>query len=152
MARARMCEFPDDLYYDVELDVWAKRLEDGMIVLGMTDPAQTRAGKVLHIRARVGRSVSAGKACASIESAKWVGAFPTPLDGTIVEANPVVLADPNTVNRDPYGDGWIVKLVPDRSEWPQEALLPCDEAVVRYEEKLREAELTCLRCLPPQEA
>ena len=67
------CEIPEDLYYDIEHDVWI-RFEGDVAVLGMTDVAQTRCGKFAAISFRdVGKKVSQGKTLATIESAKWVG-------------------------------------------------------------------------------
>lgn len=149
MARVRMCEFPDDLWFDVEKDVWARRLPDNTLQLGMTDPAQTRAGKILHVRARVGKTVEAGKSLATIESGKWVGPFPAPVRGKIITFNPEVAKDPNIINQSPYEQGWIVQIEPSDSAWPQPNLLPADQAALLYEDKLREEGLTCMRCLPP---
>ncbi|MBE3551815.1 MAG: glycine cleavage system protein H [Kyrpidia tusciae] len=152
MARVMMCEFPDDLWYDVELDVWVKRLEDNTVLLGMTDPAQTRAGKILQIRARVGKVVGAGKSVATVESGKWVGPITSPLQGKVLRLNPAVAEDPNVINRSPYEEGWIVQMEPSSQEWPQGNLLPADRAVPLFEQKLREEGLTCLRCIPSDES
>lgn len=149
MARVRMCEIPDDLWFDVELDVWAKHLGDNTVLLGMTDPAQTRAGRILHVRARVGKRVEVGKSLATVESGKWVGPFPSPLKGTVLVLNPLVAADPNMINRSPYEQGWIVHLQPHQPDWPQGNLLLGPEAVKLYEKKLNDEGLTCIRCLPP---
>lgn len=149
MARVRMCEFPDDLWFDVDRDVWARRLDDNTVQLGMTDPAQTRAGKVLHVRARVGKTVEEGKSLATIESGKWVGPFPAPIRGKILTFNPVVANNPNLINISPYEEGWIVQLEPSNQDWPQANLKPADEAAGLYEAKLREEGLTCMRCIPP---
>ena len=149
MARVRMCEFPDDLYFDVDLDVWARQLEDGTVYLGMTDPAQTRAGKVLHVRARVGKVVNAKKSLATIESGKWVGPFPAPFRATVLALNPQVAADPNIINISPYEQGWIVQVKPEIEDWPQENLILGSAAASHYEEKLKAEGLTCVRCVPP---
>ena len=81
------CDIPEDLTYDIEHDVWV-RFDADIAVLGMTDVAQTRCGKVAAISFRdVGKRVLQGKALATIESAKWVGPFPAPFSCEIVEAN-----------------------------------------------------------------
>jgi glycine cleavage system H protein len=81
------CDIPEDLYYDIERDVWI-RYQGDVAVLGMTDVAQTRCGKVTAISFRdVGKSVAQGKALATIESAKWVGPFPAPFSCEIVATN-----------------------------------------------------------------
>ncbi len=84
----RGCEFPADRYYDVERDVWVRRDEDGFVTMGMTDPAQAQCGKFVHIRFKAaGRMLQRGQSAATIESAKWVGPFPTPLSGEIIATN-----------------------------------------------------------------
>jgi glycine cleavage system H protein len=80
MSVYRGCDIPPDLLYDVDRDVWVRPMPDGTITLGMTDAAQTRSGKVLHIHfKKPGRHLDAGQSTATIESAKWAGPFPTPV-------------------------------------------------------------------------
>lgn len=153
MAYVYACELPDDMWFDVEQDVWIKPNGDGTVRMGMTDPAQTRAGKILQIRIRAGKTVKQGKSMATVESGKWVGPVPVPFAGVILEANAVVSADPNMINRDPYGAGWLVVFRPEapESEWPTIGLKRGDQAVEAYRVKLSEEKLTCLRCEPPVE-
>lgn len=145
MAFVFACELPDDLWFDVERDVWVGEVGDGLVRMGMTDPAQTRAGRILYVRARAGKHVVAGKSLATVESAKWVGPVPSPLDGTVTNANNAVLADPNVINRDPYGAGWLVQFRPDVS-MDRTGLLRGKEALAAYRLKLKTEGLTCLRC------
>lgn len=144
----RGCEIPPDLLYDVERDVWVRPLDDGLLAMGMTDPAQTRAGKFLHIQfKRAGRHLDAGQSAATIETAKWAGPFPTPVAGTIVETNEAAYAaDILVANRDPYGAGWIVRLQPDT--WPaaDAGLVTGPEAQARYTERIDQLDLSCFRC------
>ncbi|PSR21207.1 MAG: glycine cleavage system protein H [Sulfobacillus acidophilus] len=147
MAFVYACELPDHLWFDVERDVWVQPWEDGTVRLGMTDPAQTRAGRIVYVRVRVGRTIAAGKSVATIESGKWVGPFPSPLSGTVLSANPKVMADPNVINRDPYGQGWLVQLRPSDATWREASGLLCgSDAVSAYRTKLAAEGLTCLRC------
>lgn len=148
MTAYRGCDIPPDLLYDVPRDVWVRPMPDGSITLGMTDAAQTRSGKVLHILfKKPGRHVDAGQSVATIESAKWAGPFPTPVAGTIVETNETTFAsDVLIANRDPYGTGWISRLQPDA--WPvaDAGLVTGDEAIGRYKTRIDELELSCFRC------
>ena len=103
MNVVRGCELPVDVSYDVERDVWVRRTGQD-IVCGMTDVAQTRCGKIvsLHFRRR-GRVTARGASLCTIESAKWVGPFPAPLTGEIMDTNATGFAtDPLMVNTDPY--------------------------------------------------
>ncbi len=144
----RGCEIPPDLWYDVPRDVWLRPDANGTVTLGMTDPAQTRAGKVLHILfKKVGRRIEAGQSAATIETAKWAGPFPTPVGGTVVATNAEAFAaDILVANRDPYGLGWLVRL--DLDAWEPEAsgLITGAPAVERYEQRIEELGVSCFRC------
>ncbi len=144
----RGCDIPPELLYDIERDVWIRPLEDGTLSMGMTDPAQTRAGRFLHILfKKVGRHLEAGQSAATIETAKWAGPFPTPVAGTLVETNDEAYrADILLANRDPYRSGWMVRLEPD--QWPTATteLLTGPEAVARYRSRIDLLDLNCMRC------
>ena len=110
MTTANGCDLPDDLYYFVEKHIWV-RPEGEEVVMGLTDVAQHLAGKVIAVTIKkVGRSLSKGQSAATVESSKWVGPVPTPVSGEIVAANADLVADPELINRDCYGAGWVVRL------------------------------------------
>lgn len=116
MTRIRGCEVPEELYYWVEKHVWARDEGDGLLSIGVTDTAQHLAARVVAITTKkVGRQVERGQSVATLESGKWVGPVPAPVDGEIVEVNPAMTTDPTVVNSDPYGAGWIVKF--RASDW-----------------------------------
>ena len=148
MAFVFACEFPEDLWYQVDMDVWLRDLGDGSLTLGMTDPAVTRSGRIVHISARVGRQAKAGQRVVTVESSKWVGPVPAPVAGTVLEVNPDVLADPNLVNRDPYARGWLVRLRPEEGPGglAAQGLLRGEAAISPYAEKLRLTQVGCIRC------
>jgi glycine cleavage system H protein len=142
------CEIPEDLYYDIERDVWI-RFEDDIAVLGMTDVAQTRCGKFAAISFRnVGKTVVQGKALATIESAKWVGPFPAPFSCEIVATNEdgfarnILLA-----NKEPYTTGWLVKVRPTDLNHERGHLVTGTEAVEKYKVRIQELKINCLRCI-----
>ncbi len=141
------CDIPEDLYYDVERDVWI-RFEDGVAVLGMTDPAQTRCGKLVAIRfKRPGKVVKQGKALATIESGKWVGPFPAPFTCEIVATNEEAFArDILLANKDPYGEGWLFKVRPLDLEAEGGHLVTGEEATRRYMERIEALDIKCFRC------
>jgi glycine cleavage system H protein len=148
MSSYRACDLPDELFYDVPRDVWVRPLADGSLELGMTDPAQTRSGKILHILfKKPGRHLDAGQSAATIETAKWAGPFATPVAGTVVATNEAAfVADILVANRDPYGAGWIVRLDPDAWRPQEQGLATGADALARYEARIDELGLTCLRC------
>jgi glycine cleavage system H protein len=148
MTAWRGCEIPDGLWFDVPHDVWLDPLADGSVRLGMTDVAQTRAGKLLAILfKKPGRHIAAGQSAATIESAKWAGPFSVPIAGTIVEANEEAFAaDILVANRDPYGAGWIVRVEPDTWQPLGAGLVTGDAASAAYEVRIDELDLSCFRC------
>jgi glycine cleavage system H protein len=147
MAVIQGCELPADVLYDVEQDVWVRR-EGDLVVCGMTDVAQTRCGKIVTLRfRRAGRVVERGRSLCTVESAKWVGPFPSPVSGELVETNAAGFeADPLMVNTDPYGHGWLARLRPSRPEQELPLLLAGDAAVSAYAARIADLEVRCYRC------
>ena len=147
-AAYRGCEIPPDLLYDIERDVWVRPGPDRTLTMGMTDPAQSRSGKFLHIQfKKVGRHLDAGQSAATIETAKWAGPFPTPVAGTVMETNEAAYrADILIANRDPYGAGWIVRLEPDEWPAPTFGLVTGPAAVARYRARIDLIGISCFRC------
>jgi glycine cleavage system H protein len=142
------CDIPEDLYYDIERDVWI-RFEGDIAVLGMTDVAQTRCGRIAAISFKaVGRKVVQGKTLATVESAKWVGPFPAPFSCEIVETNEDGFAkDPLLANKEPYTTGWLVKVRPTNLESERGHLVTGEKAVEKYRERIKELKVNCLRCI-----
>jgi glycine cleavage system H protein len=102
-------ECPEDLYYDEKHD-WA-RVEDGVVVQGMTDFGQRIAQEIVFVEMpRVGRQVEQGETFMSMESGKWVGRIPAIVSGKILEANEELEWEPMLVNESPYHEGWLVKI------------------------------------------
>ena len=120
MASVKNCNLPDDLYYSVENNVWVRKDADGTVTVGMTAYACALAGEVVaYTPKKVGRSVELNKSAATIESGKWVGPVKTPVAGEVAAINDAVTANPKSINADPYGKGWLVKLKP--SNWDADA-------------------------------
>jgi glycine cleavage system H protein len=142
------CDIPEDLYYDIERDVWI-RFENEIAVLGVTDVAQTRCGKFAAISFRnLGKKVAQGKTLATIESAKWVGPFPAPFSCEIVETNENGFAkDILLANKEPYTTGWLVKVRPTDLENERGHLMTGEAAAERYKERINELKVNCLRCI-----
>ena len=142
------CDIPEDLYYDIERDVWI-RFNGDLATLGMTDVAQTRCGKFAAVSFRdVGKKVAQGKTLATIESAKWVGPFPAPFSCEIVEVNESGFArDILLANKDPYGIGWLVKVRPMNLEAESSHLVTGEAAAEKYKERIKELKVNCLRCI-----
>ena len=104
-------EYPDDLRYTKEHE-WA-RLEGGVVRIGITDFAQDALGDVVYVDLPdVGTVVHAAQAFAEVESTKSVSDVFSPVEGSIVQRNPLVEEHPELVNEQPYGDGWLVVVTP----------------------------------------
>lgn len=142
------CDIPEDLYYDIEHDVWI-RFEGDVAVLGMTDVAQTHCGKIAAISFRdVGKKVQQGKTLATIESAKWVGPFPAPFSCEIMAVNEEgFVRDILLANKEPYTLGWLVKVRPTNLEAERGHLVTGQEAAEKYKERIKELKINCLRCI-----
>ena len=142
MATVRGCNIPENLYYWVEKHAWALPMDDGTVKIGITDVAQNLAKGIVNATPKdAGRTVQKGKSAGTLESGKWVGPVTSPITGEIVEVNEAVKAKPSTINSDPYGEGWFVKLKP--ADWAGEsaALLTGDAAVAAYQKFMEEQNL-----------
>jgi glycine cleavage system H protein len=101
--------YPEDLLYHEEHD-WA-RVDGDAAVFGITWYAQDALGEVVFFDApSVGTELSKGQSYAEIESVKAVSDVIAPLSGKITEVNEALGQTPETVNEDPYGEGWLVKV------------------------------------------
>jgi glycine cleavage system H protein len=102
-------DYPDELLYHPEHD-WA-RIEDGEAVFGITWYAQDLLGELVFFDPpEVGAEVSADQPYAELESVKAVSDVYAPLSGEIIAVNDALADAPETINGDPYGDGWLVKV------------------------------------------
>jgi glycine cleavage system H protein len=101
--------YPDELRYHSEHD-WA-RVEDGEATLGITWFAQDALGELVHYEPpEEGAEVKRGSSYGEVESVKAVSDLIAPLSGVVAEVNEKVVAGPETVNEDPYGDGWLIRI------------------------------------------
>ena len=104
-----MSAVPADLQYTAEHE-WV-RLEGDVATVGITQYAADALGDVVYVDLpKVGAALAAGSIVGEVESTKSVGELYAPLDGEVVEANSAVVDAPETINSDPYGDGWLVKV------------------------------------------
>ena len=101
--------YPDDLLYHPEHD-WA-RVDGDEAVLGITWFAQDALGELVHFEApEAGVSVTKDEAYGEVESVKAVSDVVAPLSGEILEVNVRAIEEPELVNEDPYGEGWLVRI------------------------------------------
>jgi glycine cleavage system H protein len=104
-------DIPPDLRYSADHE-WV-RVEEGRVRVGITDYAQDALGDVVFVDLpEVGRQVERGTSCSEVESTKSVSEIYAPVTGTVVEVNTELADNPQRLNEDPYGDGWIFVLEP----------------------------------------
>jgi glycine cleavage system H protein len=119
--------YPEELHYHREHD-WV-RIQDGEAVLGITWYAQDALGELVHYEApEVGATVTKDSSYGEVESVKAVSEVIAPLSGEVIEVNQTVVDAPETVNEDPYGDGWLIRI---RLTSPEESETLLDVAAYR---------------------
>ena len=121
-----MTNIPTDLHYTPEHE-WVKVIDGTTIRFGITDYAQDALGDIVFADLpKVGSSISAGSSCGEVESTKSVSEIYAPVDGTIASANSVIESAPETLNSDPYGNGWIAEVKVSSSTDAVSGLLDAD--------------------------
>jgi glycine cleavage system H protein len=124
-------EFPPELYYD-RTHNWA-RVEREVVVQGMTAFGQRLAGEIVYVEPAVaGRKVKQGQPVFSIESGKWVGRINAAVGGEVIAFNIELDAQPDLVNKEPYGRGWMVRIRPDSLEADLARLARPDEEYMEF--------------------
>lgn len=101
-----MSDIPADLHYTSDHE-WV-RSNGSLLTVGITAYAADALGDVVYVdHPAVGSSVTAGAIVGEVESTKSVGEIFAPVSGTVTETNQAVVDDPELINRDPYGEGWL---------------------------------------------
>ena len=107
-----MSELPGDLRYTKEHE-WLRQEEDGSVTIGITDHAQSALGDLVYVELpEEGQELEEGGEMAVVESVKAASDVYAPVAGSIVEVNAALADDPEKINADPYGEGWIVRIQP----------------------------------------
>ena len=107
-----MSQIPADLKY-AKSHEWTRLLPDGTVEIGITDHAQAALGDLVVVDVpEVGRTLAAGEGCAVVESVKAASDVYAPIAGTVVAANTALGTAPELVNRDCYGQGWMLRVQP----------------------------------------
>lgn len=105
-----MSNIPNELRY-AESHEWVRVEADGTAVVGITDPAQDALGDLVYVELpEVGANLSAGDEAGVVESVKAASDIYAPVAGEVIAVNEALNDSPETVNSDPYGEGWLFKL------------------------------------------
>ena len=107
------CVFPDDILYDLDNLVWARKKAGNVLVIGITSILSAIAGRISAIQLKdVNTSIRRGKNLGTIESGRYFGAVRAPVAGKIVAVNHELFSNPKLANDSPYGKGWFIALSP----------------------------------------
>jgi len=107
-----MSNIPAELRY-AKSHEWLKRESDGTVTIGITDYAQNSLGDITYVQApKVGAALKAGETFGVVESVKAASDLYAPVAGSVVAINTALESAPETVNRAPYAEGWMLKLKP----------------------------------------
>ncbi len=107
-----MSELPGDLQYTKEHE-WLRQEEDGSVTIGITDHAQSALGDLVYVELpEVGQDLDLDGEMAVVESVKAASDVYAPITGSVLAVNDGLADDPERINSDPYGEGWIVRLQP----------------------------------------
>lgn len=107
------CIFPDDLRYDLDNLVWARKDANNVLIIGITSILSAIAGKISAVKIKdVDTTVMRGKNVATIESGRYFGAVRSPVAGKILAINHELISNPKLANDSPYEKGWFIALAP----------------------------------------
>lgn len=121
-----MSELPGDLLYSSDHE-WLRREDDGSVTVGITDHAQNALGDLVYVELpEIDQELDAEGEMAVVESVKAASDVYSPVSGTVIAVNHALADDPEKINADPYGDGWIVRIRPE-SDIDEGDLLTPDE-------------------------
>ena len=117
-----MSDIPKDLKY-VESHEWLQELEDGNWRIGITDHAQALLGELVFIEMpEIDSEINAGDACGIVESVKAASDIYAPISGVVVSINEGLEDEPDLINTDCYGDGWLFEMTPSDDTQIQQLL------------------------------
>jgi len=118
LAHIQDHEFPEQLYYDVENQIWYAPLPDGTLRAGFTNWAAALMGEILVFTPkRLNHGFERNRWFAMVEGGKWVGAARAGFDGTVVAHNEALVRKPELLTRDAFGEGWMLIVRPADDNW-----------------------------------
>lgn len=110
-------DYPDDLHYWLERDLWCRRLDSGLVQVGITTFGVHISGDFYMARPKpAGTALQQGQTLAVVELSKSVIAIKTPVSGIVREVNPLLEDTPEVIHQDPYGRGWLATIEPTQWE------------------------------------
>jgi len=130
-----MSDIPDNLYYTNSHE-WVRKVDDGSVVIGITDHAQAALGDMVFVELpEAGAVFEAGADLAVVESVKAASDVYAPLGGEVQESNTALADTPELINSDPYGEAWFIRLMPADAAALDGLLSPDEYAAVVAEDE-----------------
>lgn len=121
-----MSDLPGDLLFTKDHE-WLRREDDGSVTIGITDHAQSALGDLVYVELpEVGQDVEDAGEMAVVESVKAASDVYAPIAGSVAAVNEDLADNPEAINTDPYGDGWIVRMTPSDGIDESELMTPDD--------------------------
>lgn len=112
--------FPENLFYDLDNQIWYEPLPDGAVRVGFTPFAVSLMGDVLVFTPkRIGRDFEPDRSFATIEGGKWIGSARAAFAGAVVGHNDVLTRKPEILQQDAFGEGWMLLVRPKDLDWRQ---------------------------------
>ena len=146
------CEFPDDVLYDFDNNVWVRKEKDGHVVLGITSIYSALAGKLTKVTIKpVGSVVAKTQNVATIESLRYFGAVKSPLPCRIIAINEALQLKPKLANDYPYSDGWFAKLQPTPLNGEVQGLSSSLGAEAKIRSIIHNLRVRCFKAYPDYE-
>lgn len=143
------CEFPDDLLYDEEGFVWARREPSDEVTVGITSIFAAVAGRLTKVQAKAtGIEYAKGKTIGTVESGKYFGPIRTPIGGVLLSVNPDIFERPKALSESPYARGWFARLRPSDWEDDRKSLRAAREAADRLRSQIAALRVHCFAALP----
>jgi len=146
------CEFPEDLLYDTEGLVWARPLDSGGLVVGITSIYAAVVGRPSKVTAKPpGASIAKGAAIGFLESGKYFGPIRSPVRGVLREINPKVLASPRKLTDAVYGEGWFARLQPSDLAEDKDGLVTLPAGRELLSKQIAALRVRCFAAFPDYE-
>ncbi len=146
------CEFPEDVLYDFENNVWVKMETQNRAKLGITSVLAALAGRLNKVNFKTaGADFRRGQSVATIESPRYFGVVRTPLTGRLVAINTALESDPKLANDSPYTLGWFADFEPAIPNNDLASLMEPKNAVNKIREQIRELRVRCFKAYPDHE-
>lgn len=128
--------FPDNLWYAPEHSLWLREEDDGQVTLGLSAYGVALFGEIFAFTPkRIGTHIAAERSFGVVEFAKAASAARSPIAGSVVAHNPLLDPRPALIHRDPYGEGWMIRLIPDDWATARTRLIQGTQAIAAFSEQ-----------------